>query len=943
MLQLYQDAMALVKIYGKPSLFITMTANPRWLEINECLVGNQLPSDRPNIISRVFKMKLDTLIQDLTINKGLGTVKSYVYTIEFQKRGLPHAHIILILAKNSIPDTIPQIDTLVCAEIPHPIQEKKLYELVTTKMLHSPCKEGSRCWTKFGWISFENRGYTYTNKDVIPYNKYLLLRNECHINVEIPYGIKALKYLYKYICKGEDRSALNLELEDETLAFVIGRYVGPSEATWRLFQFHLSDREPSIQRLSIHLEDQQLVFFQDEEGAIRQMMTGAANRTTLTEFFCLNRQDAIGKGVRARNLLYHEIPQFFYWDKQKKKWLGRVKSAGSVGRIFFARIDEGERYFMRLLLLHRHNIQCFSDLRIVNGFLHQTFREAADPPSNPTKLLQDNFEILSHDCKHKLQVARIIPQPSAKDISDYCLFLLHEELSLHNTNLTQAGINLQVLDPERFTVGTEARRPSWKMCEAYDYNVLTSQKSKVFNEFTNAMSSSLQYLGFVDGPGGSGKTYLINCILKQCKNMGKKAYAVCASGIEALLLIDGMTAHSAFAIPLTLCEDSTCNWFPTNSQAKKLRELEVIIWDEISMQHRYGIEAVDRSLRDLNRCDKPFGGISVLFSGDFRQILPIVKHGGIYDQAAACIKCSYIWECLRKNSLKGNLRLDIKDGGNTNDVNDFAGWLQRVGEGSLQESDISTLDVSSLNHFFNEKPQVVVERVIAFVYGDVGRIMSNGSSEDVAEYLEDRGIVTPLNMSVHDINTNLLQKIKQPKFISRSIDSVIEHSQNNVPEEVLNAIQVPGFPLHVLELKVKIPVILLRNLNISKGLCNGTRLMIEDIKPHVLKCLILTGPRKRKSVLIPKIKFHHEETDEHAISFSRYQFPVSLSFAITINKAQGQSFKYVGVYLNTSVFAHGQLYVALSRAQSKLRLFVGVSGDSQEHRVTNVVVRNIIH
>ena len=109
--------------------------------------------------------------------------------------------------------------------------------------------------------------------------------------------------------------------------------------------------------------------------------------------------------------------------------------------------------------------------------------------------------------------------------------------------------------------------------------------------------------------------------------MGKNAYAVCASGIAALLLIDGKTAHSEFAIPLIVHKDSTCNWFPKDSQAKRLEALNVIIWDEISMQHRYGIEAVDRSLRDLRRCDKPFGGISVLFSGDFRhaQDLPLTQ------------------------------------------------------------------------------------------------------------------------------------------------------------------------------------------------------------------------------------------------------------------------------------------------------------------------------
>ncbi|MBW0461682.1 hypothetical protein O181_001397 [Austropuccinia psidii MF-1] len=150
MLQLYQDAMALEKCYGKPSLFITMTDNPKWPEIGSCLREGEIPSNRPDIITRVFKMKVDVLIWDLTINKRLGSVLSYVYTIEFQKRGLPHAHIILILAESSIPRTTIQIHALVCAEIPDPTDKSHLFDLVTSMMLHSPCKQGSQCWASYG-------------------------------------------------------------------------------------------------------------------------------------------------------------------------------------------------------------------------------------------------------------------------------------------------------------------------------------------------------------------------------------------------------------------------------------------------------------------------------------------------------------------------------------------------------------------------------------------------------------------------------------------------------------------------------------------------------------------------------------------------------------------------------------------------------------------------
>ncbi|PLW21506.1 hypothetical protein PCANC_05019 [Puccinia coronata f. sp. avenae] len=106
MLQLYQDAMASVRHLGKPLLFITMTANPRWPEIQQALKPHQTPSDCPDLVARVFRMKLASLIHDVVKNCCLGTVASYFYTIEFQKRGLPHAHIIIILEQGSVPTTV---------------------------------------------------------------------------------------------------------------------------------------------------------------------------------------------------------------------------------------------------------------------------------------------------------------------------------------------------------------------------------------------------------------------------------------------------------------------------------------------------------------------------------------------------------------------------------------------------------------------------------------------------------------------------------------------------------------------------------------------------------------------------------------------------------------------------------------------------------------------
>ncbi|MBW0552890.1 hypothetical protein O181_092605 [Austropuccinia psidii MF-1] len=171
---------------------------------------------------------------------------------------------------------------------------------------------------------------------------------------------------------------------------------------------------------------------------------------------------------------------------------------------------------------------------------------------------------------------------------------------------------------------------------------------------------------------------------------------------------------------------------------------------------------------------------------------------------------------------------------------------------------------------------------------------------------------------------------------------MVEDSPQAVPEEVLNSINPPGFPAHLLESKKGIPDMLLRILNVAKGLVNDTRLLVQDIKWHVLKCLIMTGARKGIEVLTPKIKLNLEENDELGINFTRYQFPVTVAFAITINKSQGQSLAIVGVYLQTHVFAHGRLCVALSRTRKIVGLLVGAVGPETETTTTNIVCGDIL-
>ena len=136
MYQLYQDVMTIVSYYGKPDLFITFTCNPKWPEISKELLPNQNASNRPDLTARVFHIKLQELLKDLITNHWFGKVVAYVYVIKFQKHGLPHAHILLILASENKIYSIEKYDSIVSAEIPDSTVYLLAYKTVKSCIIH---------------------------------------------------------------------------------------------------------------------------------------------------------------------------------------------------------------------------------------------------------------------------------------------------------------------------------------------------------------------------------------------------------------------------------------------------------------------------------------------------------------------------------------------------------------------------------------------------------------------------------------------------------------------------------------------------------------------------------------------------------------------------------------------------------------------------------------
>ena len=158
----------------------------------------------------------------------------------------------------------------------------------------------------------------------------------------------------------------------------------------------------------------------------------------------------------------------------------------------------------------------------------------------------------------------------------------------------------------------------------YDYNVY----SKVF---------------FIDGPGGTVKTLLYNTLLSTVRSHSDIALAMASSGIAALLLQGGRTVHSRLKVPIKLNEISMCVISKQTVLAKIIQRAKLLVWDDAPLTHRFAAECIDRSLRDLCSCDLLFGGKVIVFGGDFRLILPVVRHGTQGDVPSACLSRSPLW------------------------------------------------------------------------------------------------------------------------------------------------------------------------------------------------------------------------------------------------------------------------------------------------------------
>jgi hypothetical protein len=488
----------------------------------------------------------------------------------------------------------------------------------------------------------------------------------CHINVEIATSITAVKYLYKYVYKGHDRACVSVQVEDnqhtsrdEVREYLDMRYVSPSEACWRIYGFSLHRHSPAVTRLQLHLPNMQMVTFDPittdaNEIASRQEL----RRTTLTEFFQLCR----AKPDETQTLLYPDCPRYYTWNKQKLQWTLRKTRTTGVGRIYFAPPTAGEQYYLRLLLYNVPGPTSYCDLRTYNDILYPTFQAACaargllatddewnicleeaalfktghqlrqlfitillmNEPLDPRALFERYVDFLSDDCRYLLQHHFNVPTPSDEQIQSLTLYKLQILLEKSGKSLQDYNLPLPTIDfddlngmprliAQEFSYDCELLRAKW----ANGYRSANPGQRQALDSVVYCLSRNLSNLFFVDGPGGTGKTFIENLLLAYARSLGEIALAVASSGIASLLLDGGRTSHSRFKIPIDIHSNSQCT-IPAQSQlAELIRMTRLIIWDEAPAQHRYCFQAVDTTFKDIRQSAEWFGGITIVFSGIF--------------------------------------------------------------------------------------------------------------------------------------------------------------------------------------------------------------------------------------------------------------------------------------------------------------------------------------
>ncbi|XP_072025234.1 ATP-dependent DNA helicase pif1-like [Amphiura filiformis] len=521
-----------------------------------------------------------------------------------------------------------------------------------------------------------------------------------------------------------------------------------------------------------------------------------------------------------------------------------------IGRIPVISLNahQSELYFLRMLLHHQPGATSFADLKTVEDKEHATFQAAC----LKLGLLEDDTEIdkvmeeaaahkfgnqlrdvfatiliwirpadpLAFYERHKHQLVEdYLRRDQVKDPTDIIvnelLIYLQDRLEREKLEL-QRDFGLPMPDanvpdshmPREIREEINHDVDALQHIDVTNWKKLNAEQREVYDTVITSVDSEQGLLISLDASGGTGKTFVLSTILAHVRSKKGVALATATSGIAATLLPKGRTLHSRLKVPINITEESTCNITPRCATAELIRRCKLLVIDEVSMADRRILEAVNRSMQDIRKNKRTFGGVTVVLAGDWRQILPIVRKGSRSAIINACIKSSPLWSDVKVMKLTRNMRVAMAGG----DECDYAKHLLDIGEGKVP------VDYKLGKHKIRIKDEFVYhsdsfEHFANFVFDELQHNYKN------PEWLTSRAILCPTNDGVDKVNDYLLKKFPGPGRVYKSSDTIEDHKERHqYPEEFLNSLNPSGLPSHVITLKPGAPIILLRISTPSKDI-----------------------------------------------------------------------------------------------------------------------------
>jgi hypothetical protein len=978
--------MAQVYAMGGPHVFLTFTGNPRWTEIQSQLQNGNCWYNDPVLVCRVFKEKLEHLLQGIRDGKYFGGRKScYLqYVIEFQKRGMPHAHM-LIRLENFESNSAEDIDEICSCAIPQDCHDScrncaqcRLRDVVMQNMIHGcfpwRChktkseKSEKRCHYRFpkepqetthlGLSGYWELKRALGEEYMVAYNPQLSLEFNAHINVEIACGTRSIYYLRKYFSKRPDSVAACLSktdtLKEQLDTFYRTRCLTSFEAVWEVLGFSFQKFEPDVQPIQLYLPGEHPIVF-DPTDMNRAAERAASYESHLSLYL---KRPMEAEFDHVKYLDYFENYSFGVGTKGQQDQCvppHRVVPKRKTKICFVSNLNYSNlEQFALFLMLQK--IPCRSLAELLTG--EPTFLKAAtrrglisnDPTGLQKVVLQDMIDrhVPSQDIVMYVASLAIYEVCDIGELFDifypsmiethHATIFESKRAAMHELSilLTAEGVSLttvfatseRLLDVVKAAQGSNLHQAQAYFTQEYSLEKPLPTLNEDQQQCFDAIVSGKFELLYINGSAGSGKTTVLNASYRALQAQGSRIVCCAFTGVAAGLLPGGLTCHRVFGLPVEDAgtqDDVGTRVSSISGQsyaAELLRSADWIIIDEISMLHRQYLDVVNSVLKDVVGSTQNFGGKRIVMAGDFQQLPPVVRCPTA-ETRSATVQASIASSPLFELFQTMTIRKNCRFLSD-----DYAQHLERVALGKFP-SDDPVAGTQTVPVYPGTRCFATLDECVSIFQSEI-------------DHLEPRILIATTHDAANVFNEKQIDRHRVPGVTRiyeahHRIDAAgVGHSKLRLCAQEAQHFRKAGIPNFELELFVGMPVMLIRNLFPSKGYANGTVLTVTSLGDFTVTVVNDHGPWKGKPIVLPRINFKFVQS---SIKIVRSQIPLVAAFATTINKVQGQTLPCGIVDLRRPAFGHGQLYVALSRFVDHERIVLLTDRDDE---LTSVVYPELL-